>query len=51
MTFISKAGASVIDCILCTYDIGRCLRTLNVRDMIVSDLNIIETVIEVEDRN
>jgi hypothetical protein len=43
--------ACVIDYILCTYDIGRCLRTFKVRDMVISDHNIIETVIEVEDRN
>jgi hypothetical protein len=50
--FISKAGASVIDYILCTYDIGRCLRTFQVRDMLINDHhNITETLIEVEDTN
>jgi hypothetical protein len=51
MTFVSKTGASVTDYILCSYDIGRCLRTFRVRDMTISDHNIIETVTEVEDSN
>jgi hypothetical protein len=51
MTFISKTDASVIEYILCSYDIGRCLKTFRVRDMAISDHNIIETVTEVEDRN
>jgi hypothetical protein len=51
MTFISKIGTSVIDYILCSYDIGRCLKTFRVRDMAITDHNIIETVTEVEDRN
>jgi hypothetical protein len=37
MTFISKAGASLKDYILCTYDFGRCLRTFKISDMIVRD--------------
>jgi hypothetical protein len=51
VTFISKTGATVIDYILCSYDIGKCLRTFKVRDMTISDHIIIETVIEVEDSN
>jgi hypothetical protein len=51
MTFISKIGTSVIDYILCSCDIERCLKTFRVRVMAISDHNIIETVIEVEDRN
>jgi hypothetical protein len=51
ITFISKTGMSVIDYILCSYDIVRCLNTFRVRDMAISDHNIIETVIEVEDSN
>jgi hypothetical protein len=51
MAFISNTDASVIDNILCSYDIGRCLRTFKVRDMTISDHNIIETVIKLEDSN
>jgi hypothetical protein len=51
MTFVSKAGASVIDYKSCSYDIGRCLTTFKGRDMVISDHNIIETVIEVGDSN
>jgi hypothetical protein len=51
ITFVSKTGTSVIDYILCSYDIGRCLKTFRVRDMAISDHNIIETVMEVEDNN
>jgi hypothetical protein len=47
VTFIPKAGGSVIDCMLCTYNTGRCLRTSEVRDIVISDPNIIETVIEI----
>lgn len=39
------------DSVLCTYGIGRCLRTSEVRDMTLSDYNVIETVGEVEDGN
>jgi hypothetical protein len=49
--FISKTGTSVIDYILCSCDIGRCLKTFRVRDMAISDHNIMETVTEVEDTN
>jgi hypothetical protein len=51
MTFVSKTGTSVIDNIPCSYDTGRCLKTFRERNMATSDHNIIETVIEVEDRN
>jgi hypothetical protein len=33
MTFVAKTGASVIDYILCTYDVGRCVKTFRVRVM------------------
>jgi hypothetical protein len=49
--FVWKTGTSVIDYRLCLYDIGRFLKIFRVRDMTVSDHNIIETVIEVEDSN
>jgi hypothetical protein len=48
---ISKIGTSVTYYILCSYDTGRCLKTFRVRNMAISDHNIIETVTEVEDRN
>jgi hypothetical protein len=51
MAFISKIGTIVIDYILCSYDIGRFLKTFRVRDMAIIDHNIIETVTEVEDKN
>jgi hypothetical protein len=46
MTLISKIGASVIDYILCSYNICSFMKTLQIKDSIISDSNIVETVIE-----
>jgi hypothetical protein len=48
MTFVAKTGASVIDYILCTYGVGRCVKTFRVREMGISDHNMIEAVTEVK---
>jgi exonuclease III len=46
MTFISKIGSSVIDYILCSHNIGSFMKTLQIKDSVISDHNIVETVIE-----
>jgi hypothetical protein len=46
MTFISKIGASVIDYILCSHNTGNFMKTLQIKDSVISDHNIVETVIE-----
>jgi hypothetical protein len=50
MTFISKIGASVIDYIyiLCSHNIGSFVKTLQIKDYIISDHNIVETVLKEE---
>jgi hypothetical protein len=45
MTFISKIGASVIDYILCSQNVGSFMKTLHIKDSVISDRNIVETVI------
>jgi hypothetical protein len=46
MTFISKIGASVKEYILCSHKIRSFMKTLQIKDSIISDHNIIRTVIE-----
>jgi hypothetical protein len=46
MMFISKIGASVIHYILCSHNIGSFRKTLQIKDSIISDNNIVKTVIE-----
>jgi hypothetical protein len=49
--FVAKTGASVVDDILCTYGVGRCVNAFKVREMGISDHTMIETVTEVKDSN
>jgi hypothetical protein len=46
-TFVANTGASVINYILCTYSVGRCVKTFRVREMGISDHNMVEAMIEV----
>jgi hypothetical protein len=46
MTFISKIRASMIDYIVCSHNIGSFMKTLQIKDSVISDHNIVETVIE-----
>jgi hypothetical protein len=46
MMFISKIGASVIDYILCSQNVGTFIKTLQIKDSIISENIIAETVTE-----
>jgi hypothetical protein len=46
MTFISKIGASVIDYILYSHNIGSFMKTHQIKDSIINDYNIVEAVVE-----
>jgi hypothetical protein len=46
MTFISKIGASVIDYILCSQNVGNFMKTPHIKASTISDHNIVKTVIE-----
>jgi hypothetical protein len=48
MTFVAKTGATVVDYILYAYGVGRCVKTFRVREMGISDHNMIEAAIELK---